>query len=91
MAYMRTEGFMPVRPPVALFSGFSALDCATSRTRFTGVVGGEGPPVLLLHGYPETHACWHAVAPALAARYTVIVPDLPGYGTSGRSALSWLP
>jgi len=65
-----------------LFEGFSVLDCTTSRVRFAGVRGGEGPPVLLLHGYPQTHATWHAVAPALAARYSVVIPDLPGYGRS---------
>lgn len=45
-------------------------------------VGGQGPPVLLLHGYPQTGAMWHAVAPALAERHTVVVPDLRGYGDS---------
>ena len=65
-----------------LFEGFSALDRLTSRVRFAGVIGGEGPPVLLLHGYPQCHATWHDVAPALAKRYTVIAPDLPGYGKS---------
>lgn len=44
--------------------------------------GGSGPPLLLLHGYPETHAAWHRVAPELAARFTVVIPDLPGYGDS---------
>ena len=44
--------------------------------------GGAGPPLLLLHGNPQTHAMWHAVAPALAARFTVICPDLRGYGGS---------
>src|SRR5947209_3942157 len=44
--------------------------------------GGSGPPLLLLHGNPQTHAMWHAVAPALAARFTVICPDLRGYGGS---------
>jgi haloacetate dehalogenase len=68
--------------PHRLFDGFAKLDYTTSRTRFSGVVGGKGPPVLLLHGYPQSHACWHAVAPALATRHTVIVPDLPGYGNS---------
>ncbi len=43
---------------------------------------GSGPPVLLLHGNPQTHAMWHAVAPALAERFTVIAPDLRGYGDS---------
>src|SRR6185436_19436476 len=48
-------------------------------------VAGSGPAVLLLHGFPQTHYCWHAVAPALAARNTVVVCDLKGYGES-RSA-----
>jgi haloacetate dehalogenase len=44
--------------------------------------GGSGPPLLLLHGNPQTHAMWHAVAPELAKTYTVICPDLRGYGGS---------
>ena len=44
--------------------------------------GGSGPPLLLLHGNPQTHAMWHAVAPQLAERFTVICPDLRGYGGS---------
>jgi len=44
--------------------------------------GGEGPPLLLLHGNPQTHAMWHKVAPALAKRHTVVCPDLRGYGGS---------
>ncbi len=44
--------------------------------------GGSGPPLLLLHGNPQTHAMWHAVAPALARRFTVVAPDLRGYGGS---------
>jgi haloacetate dehalogenase len=44
--------------------------------------GGSGPPLLLLHGNPQTHAMWHAVAPALADRYSVVCPDLRGYGGS---------
>jgi len=44
--------------------------------------GGSGPPLLLLHGNPQTHAMWHAVAPELAKRFTVICPDLRGYGGS---------
>lgn len=43
---------------------------------------GSGSPVLLIHGYPETHVCWHAVAPHLAQEHTVVMPDLPGYGDS---------
>ena len=58
----------------------------TRETEIHLVVGGHGPPVLLLHGYPETHACWHRLAPALASRFTVVCPDLRGYGESGRPA-----
>ena len=50
------------------------------------VVGGAGPPLLLLHGYPQTHAMWHRVAPALARDYTVVCADLRGYGDSGKPA-----
>jgi haloacetate dehalogenase len=46
--------------------------------------GGAGPPLLLLHGNPETHAMWHAAAPELARRFTVVCPDLRGYGFSGK-------
>ena len=46
--------------------------------------GGSGPPLLLLHGYPQTHALWHRVAPALADRFHLICPDLRGYGDSGK-------
>jgi pimeloyl-ACP methyl ester carboxylesterase len=46
------------------------------------VVGGSGPPVLLLHGFPQTHLCWDRVAPALAERHTVVLADLRGYGAS---------
>lgn len=42
--------------------------------------GGEGPPLLLLHGYPRTHVVWHSIAPVLARHFTVVVPDLRGYG-----------
>lgn len=44
--------------------------------------GGDGPPLLLLHGYPQTHANWHKIAPELAEDYTVVTPDLRGYGDS---------
>ena len=50
--------------------------------------GGSGPPLLLLHGNPQTHAMWHAVAPQLARDYTVICPDLRGYGGSHKPAAS---
>lgn len=49
-------------------------------------IGGSGPPLLLLHGHPQTHVMWHAVAPALAERFTVVAADLRGYGDSGKPA-----
>ena len=46
--------------------------------------GGNGPPLLLLHGHPQTHMMWHAVAPLLARDFTIIAPDLRGYGESSK-------
>jgi haloacetate dehalogenase len=65
-----------------LLPGFAARDVATSGARIRARVGGEGPPVLLLHGYPQTHAIWHRVAPRLAERFAVVATDLRGYGDS---------
>ena len=48
--------------------------------------GGSGPPVLLLHGHPQTHVMWHKIAPRLAQDFTVIAPDLRGYGGSAKPA-----
>ncbi|MEP6941761.1 MAG: alpha/beta hydrolase [Betaproteobacteria bacterium] len=52
--------------------------------RIAAVIGGAGPPLLLLHGYPQTHAIWHRVAPALAENHTLVAPDLRGYGDSSK-------
>jgi len=67
-----------------LFSGFTNRKVKTNSSRINLVHGGEGPPVLLLHGYPETHVMWHKVAPKLARDYTVVCPDLRGYGDSSK-------
>jgi haloacetate dehalogenase len=48
--------------------------------------GGSGPPLLLLHGHPQTHVMWHLVAPRLAEEHTVVAPDLRGYGESSKPA-----
>jgi haloacetate dehalogenase len=61
---------------------FQPLQVETAVGRFQGVQGGNGPPLLLLHGYPQTHAMWHGVAPHLVQRFHVICPDLRGYGDS---------
>jgi haloacetate dehalogenase len=67
-----------------MFDGFEQLDLETDRGRVHVRVGGSGPPLLVLHGYPETHLMWHGCAPGLARRFTVIAADLPGYGDSYR-------
>src|SRR5690606_32743621 len=65
-----------------LFPGFDTRRIKTFGAEIHLRSGGDGPPLLLLHGYPQCHAMWHRVAPALAERFTVIVPDLRGYGDS---------
>ncbi len=67
-----------------LFPDFRAQRIATSGATIHCVVGGSGAPLLLLHGYPQTHAIWHRVAPRLAQRYTVVCSDLRGYGDSSK-------
>ena len=67
-----------------LFPSFTRKRVRTSGATINLVTGGNGPAVLLLHGYPETHAMWHKVAPALARDYTVVCADLRGYGDSSK-------
>ena len=69
-----------------LFPGFAPRCVRTSGTDIHCVVGGTGPPLLLLHGYPQTHTMWHRIAPALATDFTVVCADLRGYGDSGKPA-----
>ena len=68
----------------SLFPGFSRRSIRTEGAVINTVLGGSGPPLLLLHGYPQTHAMWHKVAPALARRFSVVMTDLRGYGDSSR-------
>ena len=67
-----------------MFEGFDRTEIETSGTTINLVHGGDGPPVLLLHGYPQTHVMWHKVAVLLANHFTVVAPDLRGYGDSGK-------
>jgi haloacetate dehalogenase len=69
-----------------LFPGFTARRVQTSGATIQTLVGGSGPPLLLLHGYPQTHVEWHKIAPRLAQRFTVVMTDLRGYGDSSKPA-----
>ncbi|MFM9973597.1 MAG: alpha/beta fold hydrolase [Beijerinckiaceae bacterium] len=71
-----------------LFPDFRTFDVDAGGVTIHGVAGGSGPPVLLLHGYPQTHAIWHRVAPELAKRFTVVATDLTGYGDSAKPTSS---
>ena len=68
----------------ALFPGFTSHRVKTSGAEIHCVVGGTGSPLLMLHGYPQTHAMWHRIAPALARTHTVVCADLRGYGESSK-------
>jgi haloacetate dehalogenase len=65
-----------------VYEGFVQETIAVERARIRLVRAGEGQPLLLLHGFPQTRAAWHRVAPRLAERFTLVIPDLPGYGDS---------
>ena len=67
-----------------MFDGFTRAAIETSGATIQVTHGGAGPPLLLLHGYPQTHVMWHRVAPALAERFTVVCPDLRGHGDSSK-------
>ncbi|HUH92776.1 MAG TPA: alpha/beta hydrolase [Casimicrobiaceae bacterium] len=69
-----------------LFPRFESRCIATRGGEIRLVVGGRGPPLLLLHGYPQTHAIWHKIAPRLAEHFTVVCSDLRGYGDSSKPA-----
>jgi haloacetate dehalogenase len=66
------------------FPGFCQQTIETSGTSINVVTGGSGPPLLLLHGYPQTHIEWRKMAPDLSANHTLVMPDLRGYGDSGK-------
>jgi haloacetate dehalogenase len=76
-----------MNPLDALFPNFQTLRVQTAPgVEIHARVGGSGPPLLLLHGHPQTLAIWHRVAPALAQHFTVVAADLRGYGDSSKPA-----
>ena len=69
-----------------MFEGFTQQRVQANGVEINLVTAGSGPPLLLLHGYPQTHAIWRKVAPRLAERFTVVATDLRGYGDSSKPA-----
>ena len=67
-----------------MFENFETRSLAVNGVTINVVMKGNGPPLLLLHGYPQTHVMWHKIAPALAEHYTVVAADLRGYGDSSK-------
>ncbi len=67
-----------------MFKGFKLSMMDTGEAIIRVPHGGSGPPLLLLHGYPQTHVMWHKVAPRLAEHFTVVALDLRGYGESSK-------
>src|SRR5690349_5616233 len=75
----------PRRPELtAVFDTFQLEYVDTGEATIRVRHAGSGPPVLLLHGHPQTHFMWHAVAPRLAENFTVVATDLRGYGESSK-------
>ena len=69
-----------------LFPGFATHKLNVDGLSFHARVGGSGPPLLCLHGYPQTHVCWHKIAPSLSNEFTLVVMDMRGYGQSSAPA-----
>ena len=67
-----------------MFEGFECRQIKTAGSTINVLQGGKGPPVLLLHGYPQTHVMWHKIAPRLANDFSLVLPDLRGYGDSSK-------
>ena len=65
-----------------LYPGYAAHWIDTSIGKIFARVGGSGPPLLLLHGHPQSNVMWHRVAPELSPHFTLVIADLPGYGWS---------
>jgi haloacetate dehalogenase len=81
---LTANGALAQTPPSNLFPGFETRKVQTSGATIHVRRGGSGPPLLLVHGYPQTHVEWHKIAPQLARRFTVVLVDLRGYGDSSK-------
>ena len=73
---------------MGFFDGFELTTITVDAGELRLRLGGSGPPLLMLHGNPQTHALWHAVAPQLARSYSVVCPDLRGYGGSHKPVIT---
>ena len=80
----RTQAQRPAGASAPMFPGFKTSKVQTRGAIINVVLGGQGPPVLLLHGNPQTHVMWHKIAPRLASAFTVVATDLRGYGDSSK-------
>src|SRR3954469_24376133 len=72
------------REMAGLLEGFKFTRIRTSGAEIVLSYAGNGPPLLLMHGNPFTHVTWHKIAPRLAEEFTVVLPDLRGYGDSSK-------
>ena len=82
--FERVEAQQGASDTTRFFPGFVRSTVQTSGTTINVLKGGGGPPLLLLHGAPQSHVSWRLIAPQLAKEYTVVAPDLRGYGDSGK-------
>jgi haloacetate dehalogenase len=83
---LKAESRQSASTPGQMFEGFKSSKVQTTGAIINVVSGGQGPPVLLLHGSPQTHVMWHKIAPQLAREFTVVATDLRGYGDSSKPA-----
>jgi haloacetate dehalogenase len=83
---VKAESRQSGNTPAQMFAGFKDSKIQTTGATINVVSGGQGPPILLLHGSPQTHVMWHKIAPELAKEFTVVATDLRGYGDSSKPA-----
>ena len=72
------------RDLIKMYDDFASDSISVNGVKIFFRIKGNGPPVMLIHGFPQTHVCWHLIAPELTKMFTVICPDLRGYGASSK-------